>query len=158
MEDLLIALLQGVVEFLGNMLFECIGQFLAQAVLGSFIDLFEWLFKGISYLICSFTEAWPGLSDDTRANWIAFFYFLVGLATGAASLHGYHDVFLRRSALRLMALALGPFLSGCASWMGAKLRLLFQTTVRADYSFWWALFFSLGLCLVRFGFCHRPEM
>jgi hypothetical protein len=24
--------------------------------------------------------------------------------------------------------------------------------------FWWAFSFSLGLCLVRFSFCHRPPM
>jgi hypothetical protein len=155
MEDLLIALLQGGVELIGSLL-EIAGQILWYG--SNLFDLCDLVFRIISDLTGFFTDTWPGMNDDTRANWISFFYFLFGLATGAASLHFCHDVFLRKSASRLLALALGPFLSGCASWISAKIRLFLNATIRPDYAFWWTFFFSLGFSLVRFGFCHRPEM
>jgi len=157
MEDLLIALLQGAVEFLGSF-FEIFGQVLWEFVdWGWGSDLVEAFTRMIACLVGSFGEAWPGMGEGTRATWVSFLYLIIGLVTGAATLHFSHDVFLRRSASRMIALAFSPVLSGCASWIGAKYRQFCGALIQPRYYFWWGLSFTLGLCIVRFGFCHRPD-
>jgi len=155
MEDLLVFLLQGIVEILG-WIAEGAGTFLWEAINWNCAgDLLDLIFRSIAYLMRSFAESWPAMSENVQAGWISTAYFIVGLAAGTVSLHLHHDVFFRRSASRLLALALGPLFTGTVSWLNAKLEIFFRTTARPAYCFWWALFFAFGLSMVRFGFCHR---
>lgn len=105
-----------------------------------------------------FVETWPTLSEDGQAGWISVVYFSLGLALGALSLHVHHDAVLRRGANRLFALALGPVVTGAFSWTNAKFQIVYRTSVRPRYHFWWGLFLMLGFCIVRFGFCHRAML
>jgi hypothetical protein len=146
MEDLLVALLQGGFEFIAAV-FGFLGELFVDGLnwcwIGDLIDAVGRLFL---FVTGSFADSWPGMTDNTRAGWISVTYFLVGLGTGAISLHLHHDVFLRRSAGRLLALGLSPIFSGYASWLNAKLSIFFKTTIRPAYCFWWMLLFSLGIC------------
>ncbi len=150
MEDILVALLQGAFEFV-VFFGDCFLEFLSWGFIG---DVVESIFRFLEIIVSSFADAWPGMTDNGQAGWISVLCFFAGLLTGALSVHLHHDVFFRRSANRLLALGLGPILSGCLSWLVA--RLTFKAPLRPAYCFRWMFFFSLGICLVRFGFCHRP--
>jgi hypothetical protein len=144
MEDILVALIQGLFEILGGI-----------CEVG---DLLELLVKGVWYITQAVYAEWPSTEQGVRAGWISMLYLLLGLMSGAISVHFCHDVFFRRSATRLTLFFVTPLLTGISSWIMAHFRLALGSILVPRYYFWWALFFSVGLCVIRFGFCHRPEM
>jgi hypothetical protein len=158
MEDL-IALLQGGAEII-EFLFQVLGQIIAAIFnssalwdISDFINTAGQIAEDLNYF---FTQYLPQASPGTRACWFSGFYLVAGLATGALSLHLHHDAYFRSNAFRMLTLGMGPILSGYLSWLAARLKQLLGAILQPAYYFWWAFSFSLGICLVRFGFCHHP--
>ena len=124
MEELLIALVQG--------FFQLMGEFFSDTT--------------FNYWDAS------SVTEEDASFWIGFLVFLVGAGVGVLSLHCWHDVVLRRSAVRILALIISPIVSGWVSRQIGKVLSSAQT----NSFFWLALLFNLGICLIRFGYCHRP--
>ena len=124
MEELLIALVQG--------FFQLMGEF----------------FSDTSF---NYWDA-SSVTEEDASFWIGFLVFLAGAGVGVLSLHCWHDVVLRRSAVRILALIFSPIVSG---WVSRQIGKVLSSAQTSSY-FWLALLFNLGICLIRFGYCHRP--
>ena len=128
MEELLIALVQG--------LFQIVGEILSNA---------DWFWP------TDFAPSSGQPSGDGTAI-IGFVYLIIGLAVGWASLHIWHDAVFHKNLIRVLAFFASPPISGGVGQQTASL----CSVEKSGRYFWWTFFFSLGLCLVRFGYCHRP--
>jgi hypothetical protein len=89
-------------------------------------------------------------TNEDASFWIGSIVFLAG--AGVISLHCWHDVVLRKSSVRILALLFSPIFSG---WVSRQLGKVLSSAQTNSF-FWLAFLFNLGICLIRFAYCHRP--
>jgi hypothetical protein len=125
MEDLLIAILQAVFEFVVEVL--------------SYMP-FEW----------SFPERLPESQIGRCLMW-----FTVGCLLAAFSMFFFEQTWIRFSVLRIANLILAPLTSGILSLTIARYRSREDDSIIPHRHFWQAFCFTLGIVLVRFAYASR---
>lgn len=125
MEDLLIAILQGMIEFL----FEVVGYI-----------PFDW----------PFADRWPSRLIERCAVW-----FVVGCGLAFISVLFFKRTWIVWPVLRITNLIVAPVVSGLISQALARRRSRKNPEIVPRNHFWQAFWFTLGLVTVRFAYSVR---
>jgi hypothetical protein len=125
MEDLLIAILQGMFEFL--------------------LEIFS--YAGLDW---PFMHAWPTSLVGRCAAW-----FLIGCALAGMSVLFLERTWISTPALRIANFALAPIASAYLSRAIARRRNRRNSNIIPRNHFWQAFWFTLGLTIVRFAYAVR---
>lgn len=128
MEDLLIAILQGLLEFL----WEVITYW-----------FFDWPF-------CA-----PKWQDRETVSWACFTLFVVGGGLGWLSILVFPHTLITHPWARITNLVVAPITSAFLSRVLARVNFTNSLTVDPRKRFWQAFWFTLGLTAVRFAFATR---
>jgi hypothetical protein len=126
MEDLLIAILQG---------------------------LFEFILEVFSYLFCGswpFPNSWPESLIGRCILW-----FAIGCGLAALSMFFLNHTWIRLSVLRIANLILAPLTSAMISRAIAQRRKKSDESIVPRNHFWQAFWFTAGIVTVRFAYAAR---
>jgi len=134
MEELLILILQGAIEFL----FELFGYL-------------PWDFWWYAQPIDSKKEG----GDNFSFGWVLFFSVMVGMSLGYFSTFIFPNVIIKFAWLRIALLFISPVVSGCIARVMAKRREIKGYICDPDAHFWLSFCFSMGLVWIRFVYAHR---
>jgi len=126
MEDLLVALLQFLLEFL--------------------IEIISW---------CPFDWPSQSALEAESLTAKCFWWFVGGSTLAAVSLHFLKHTWISFSALRIANLVLAPVTSALFSQAVARRRSRHDSSIIPRNHFWQAFWFTWGLVLVRFVYAVR---
>jgi hypothetical protein len=127
MEELLIAIIQGV---------------------------FEFVFEALAYLPFDWHAETLTSKDSVRLFWRCFFWFVGGCLLGWLSLYIVDHALLLTPTLRMANLIVAPLSSAFISQAIAKRRAQRDEHIEPRRSFWQAFWFSLGIVVIRFAYGH----
>lgn len=130
MEELLIILIQGLIEVIGEIFFY------------SFFDCIDCpLANRHDIKVSTFSKA--------------IFYLLIGVIFGSLSLLIIKHTLIHYQALRMVNLFCAPFLSGLIYWKIAQFRKARKSIIEPKAHFWFAFCFTLGFAIIRFAYADR---
>lgn len=133
MEEILFALLYGVLEIL----FEAFIQVIGEAIVALVV-------RSIRNVVAESKETSPVLA--------AAGYLLLGVACGAVSVFFFLHPLIHRSKIHGISLLVSPVITGLVmAQVGLMLRRKDKNAVRIE-SFWYGFTFALGMAFVRFIF------
>jgi len=133
MEELLFALLSGIVEIIAEMLFE--------VFLGAIVDL---IVRSIRNLVAGSHTIGPVLATVV--------YLLLGAGLGLLSVFLLPHSLIHRSRFHGLSLVVSPVLTGLAmSQVGRSLRRQGKDSIQIE-SFGYGFTFALGVAIIRFFF------
>lgn len=137
MEDLLLAILSGFAEFLGDAVLEIV---------------FEILVGAASRGVGRARVGAPGTRTRTGPVLSAILFFLLGTSIGALSVIALPHPLFHRSKVHGLSLLVSPILTGLVmSQIGRSVRRRGRNPVRIE-SFTYGFTFALGMALIRFFF------
>jgi hypothetical protein len=133
MEELIFALLSGIVEILAEMLFE--------VFLGAIVDL---IVRSIRNLVAGSNAIGPVLATAV--------YLLLGIGLGLLSVLLLPHSLIHRSRFHGLSLVVSPVLTGLVmSQVGRSLRRQGKDSIQIE-SFGYGFTFALGVAIIRFFF------
>lgn len=133
MEEIIILIIQGIVEF---------------------------LFEFFSYLPWDWwSYDWYSDEREDRHGsfvWTLIISLVIGGVLGWLSIYIFPTVLVKWGWLRIALLFISPLGSGMMARTMTQLRAENNKNIDANAHFWISLCFSVGLVWIRFAFAHRP--